>query len=146
VSLLSEALTFDLAKQGMDASFTDQELGGMSGLQEMRKREMHAIGRNPMVRDFLEVTRRGRLREIALGTAKDVADRMEGWFAGRACDGFVISATHVPGAYADFVRLVIPELQRIGSYHKDYAGPTLRDNRGLPRPGIGEWQMAQAAD
>jgi len=140
LSLLSEALNFDFAKKGMDESFTDEELGGMSGMQAMRDRVMQATGRNPTVRDFLEVTRRGRPREAVVGTAKDVADRMEDWFTDRACDGFVISATHVPGAYEDFVRLVIPELQKRGIYHKDYAGPTLRDNLGLKRPAIGEWQ------
>ena len=109
----------------------------MSGMQEMRDRVMRAIGRNPTVRDFLEVTERGRPREAVVGTAKDVADRMEEWFTDRACDGFVISATHVPGAYEDFVRFVIPELQRRGIYHKDYAGRTLRENLGLPRPRAG---------
>ncbi len=146
LSLLSEALNFDFGKKAMDEVFTDEELGGMSGMQEMRDRVMRAIGRNPTVRDFLEVTKRGRPREVALGTAKDVADRMEEWFTDRACDGFVISATHVPGAYAEFVKLVIPELQRRGIYHKDYAGPTLRENLGLARPGIGDWQLKQAAD
>jgi alkanesulfonate monooxygenase SsuD/methylene tetrahydromethanopterin reductase-like flavin-dependent oxidoreductase (luciferase family) len=101
---------------------------------------MTAIGRNPTVRDFLEVTKRGRPREAIVGTAKDVADRMEDWFTSRACDGFVISATHVPGAYEDFVTHVIPELQRRGIYHADYAGSTLRENLGLPRPAIGEWR------
>ena len=45
-----------------------------------------------------------------------------------------------PGAYEDFVTHVIPELQRRGIYHKDYAGPTLRENLGLPRPPIGHWK------
>ena len=46
----------------MDEAFTDEELGGMSGMQAMRDRVMRVIGRNPTVRDFLEVTRRGRPR------------------------------------------------------------------------------------
>lgn len=146
LSLLSEALNFDFARKGMDEAFTSPELEGMSGMQEMRDRVMRAIGRNPTVRDFLEVTRRGRPREAVVGTAKDVADRMEDWFTARACDGFVISATHVPGAYEDFVRFVIPELRRRGIYHKDYAGNTLRENLGLPRPPLGAWQMKLAAE
>jgi len=36
-------------------------------------------------------------------------------------------------------RLVVPELQRRGLFHQDYAGTTLRDNLGLPRPARGEW-------
>ena len=29
------------------------------------------------------------------------------------------------------MRLVVPELQRRGIYHRDYAGATLRENLGL---------------
>ena len=59
---------------------------------------------------------------------------------GRGCDGFVIAATYVPGSYADFVRHIVPELQRRGLFHKDYAGKTLRENLGLPRPTAGAWK------
>jgi hypothetical protein len=33
----------------------------------------------------------------------------------------------------------VPELQRRGLFHREYAGPTLRENLGLPRPARGEW-------
>jgi alkanesulfonate monooxygenase SsuD/methylene tetrahydromethanopterin reductase-like flavin-dependent oxidoreductase (luciferase family) len=56
---------------------------------------------------------------------------MEEWFTGKGCDGFVLAATHMPGSYEDFVTHVVPELQRRELYHKDYAGPTLRENLGL---------------
>jgi hypothetical protein len=59
---------------------------------------------------------------------------MEEWFHSGACDGFVIAATHVPGAYEDVVRLVVPELQRRGVFRERYTGATLRDHLGLPRP------------
>jgi alkanesulfonate monooxygenase SsuD/methylene tetrahydromethanopterin reductase-like flavin-dependent oxidoreductase (luciferase family) len=59
---------------------------------------------------------------------------MEEWYSSAACDGFVLCATHVPGGYEDFVRLVVPELQRRGLFRKEYAGSTLRDNLGLARP------------
>jgi hypothetical protein len=65
---------------------------------------------------------------------------LEQWFTERACDGFVVSATHVPGAYEDFVRFVVPELQRRGLFRKDYAGATLRENLGVPVPPIGAWR------
>ena len=61
-------------------------------------------------------------------------------FVERGCDGFVIAATYVPGSYADFVQHVVPELQRRGLFHKDYAGKTLRENLGLPRPAAGAWK------
>ena len=46
----------------------------------------------------------------------------------------MLAATHVPGTYMDFVQWVVPELQRRGLYHKDYAGATLRENLGIPIP------------
>jgi FMN-dependent oxidoreductase (nitrilotriacetate monooxygenase family) len=140
LSLLSEALNFDFKKKAMDEPFTDDEIQGMSGMQAMRDRVLRMTGRNPTPRDFIEVTRRGRPREAIVGSAKEVADRLEKWFIERACDGFVVAATHIPGAFEDFVRFVVPELQRRGIYHKDYTGATLRENLGLPHPPIGWWK------
>jgi len=56
------------------------------------------------------------------------------------CDGFVVSATHVPGCYEDFVTFVIPELQRRGLFRRDFTGTTLRDNLGIPVPAVGNWR------
>ena len=66
-----------------------------------------------------------------IGDAQTVADTLEEWFLVGAADGFVMFAPHTPGAYEEFSRLVVPELQRRGVYHKDYAGTTLRENLGL---------------
>ncbi len=63
-----------------------------------------------------------------------IADQMEEWFNGGACDGFVVAATHIPGAYEDFVRLVVPELQRRGLFRTEYPGTTLRHSLGLDIP------------
>ncbi len=142
LSLLSEALNFDFKKKGMDEAFTAEELEGMSGMQAMRNRVMQQTKRNPTVRDFLEVTRRGRPREAIVGSAKDVADHLEHWFVERACDGFVIAGTHTPGTFEDFVKFVVPELQRRGLYRKEYAGATLRENMGLPRMRSADWGLA----
>jgi hypothetical protein len=46
----------------------------------------------------------------------------------------------VPGAYEDFVRMVVPELQRRGLFRKDYQGATLRENLGLPIPQSSDWR------
>jgi N-acetyl-S-(2-succino)cysteine monooxygenase len=68
------------------------------------------------------------------GSAKDVADQLEAWFVGKAADGFNLLPHTMPGALDDFVTLVVPELQRRGLFRKDYAGRTLREHLGLPRP------------
>jgi alkanesulfonate monooxygenase SsuD/methylene tetrahydromethanopterin reductase-like flavin-dependent oxidoreductase (luciferase family) len=66
-----------------------------------------------------------------VGTARHVADQMEEWFTTEACDGFVLAATHLPGAFEDVVRMVVPELQRRDLFRKTYTGSTLRDHLGL---------------
>jgi hypothetical protein len=78
-----------------------------------------------------------------VGNPKQVADQMEEWFTTPACDGFVLAATSMPGAYDDVVRLLVPELQRRGLFHRDYEGPTLRDNLGLPMPLAADWRAAR---
>ena len=135
LSLLSEALNFDFASKAMDEPFTAAELAGMQGLQAIRDRVLAVCGTaNPTVRDFIVHSGRGRPRMDMVGGPREVADRLEEWFTGGACDGFVISATHVPGTYAECVRFVVPELQRRGLFRRAYSGATLRDHLGLARP------------
>ncbi|WP_135470572.1 LLM class flavin-dependent oxidoreductase [Crenalkalicoccus roseus] len=144
LALLSEVLNYDFSRKGMDEPFSDEELAAIQGLRAIRDRVVRLSGkRNPTVRDFMRYSARGTVREfpLFLGTPRDVADQMEEWFAGEACDGFVLAATHIPGAYEDFVRLAVPELQRRGLFRRDYAGPTLRENLGLPRAEIGDWRL-----
>jgi FMN-dependent oxidoreductase (nitrilotriacetate monooxygenase family) len=68
------------------------------------------------------------------GTPEQIVDHMEAWFRGDGADGFNISFPWFPGAAVDFVDQVIPELRRRGLVEDGYAGTTLRDNLGLPRP------------
>jgi alkanesulfonate monooxygenase SsuD/methylene tetrahydromethanopterin reductase-like flavin-dependent oxidoreductase (luciferase family) len=148
LSLLSELVNYDFSKKGLDDSFSDEELAELTGGQAVVDRVRKVSGKtNPSVRDFIDVTRRGTFHDHIrfVGSAKDVADGMEQWVEERACDGFVVAASHVPGSYEDFVRFVVPELQRRGIYHKDYAGTTLRETLGLPRPPVGAWRGVAAA-
>jgi FMN-dependent oxidoreductase (nitrilotriacetate monooxygenase family) len=145
LSLLSEALNFDFASKGLDEPLTTEELASFSGLQSIRDRVLRVSGKaNPTVRDFIDISHRGRPDDAIVGGPKEVADALEEQFEGRACDGFVIAATHVPGGYADFVQHVVPELQRRRLYHAEYSGQTLRENLGLARPAIGSWRNGAA--
>ena len=139
--LLAEVLNFDFAAHPLDEPLTTGDLESMTGLQAFRDRVVQQAGEHPTTRDFVNVSGRGTVRELPLfvGTPSEVADGLQEWFE-EACDGFVVAATHIPGAYEDFVRLVVPELQRRGIFHRDYAGPTLRENLGLPFPTRGDWK------
>lgn len=137
LELLSEVLNFDFATKALDDPFSADELAGMTGLRAIIDRVVQLSGTPaPTVNDFIRFSGRGTVREFPtfVGSASDIADEMEGWLTEKACDGFVISATHVPGAYEDFVRLVVPELQRRGLFRRDYTGTTLRENLGLAQP------------
>ena len=110
-----------------------------------RDRVVAATGRTPTVRDFIQVTGRGTLKNPVVGGPKEIADRLEEFWSAPACDGFVIGSTHNPGCFEDFVKFVVPELQRRSLFRKDYTGTILRDHLGLPRPPVGHWQRSIAA-
>ena len=145
--LLSEVLNYDFAKKPLDEPFSDEELAELS-FQGFRDRVIrHSGKKNPTVRDFISVSGRGTVKEHPMfcGNPRQVADQMEEWFTAPACDGFVLAASNMPGAYDDVVRLLVPELQRRGLFQRDYAGPTLRDNLGLPIPRAADWHAARRA-
>lgn len=142
--LLTEAMNFDFGSKPLDEPFTNEELESIQGLHTMRDRVVAEMGgRSPTIRDFIRISGRGRLQNPWVGSAKDVADKFEEYFAAPVCDGFVVGATSVPGTYEDFVKLVVPELQRRGLFRKDYHGTTLRENLGLPRPEVGAWRRVK---
>ncbi|ETW97664.1 MAG: monooxygenase [Candidatus Entotheonella factor] len=141
LSLLAEGLNVDFATKDLDAPMTREEIDGISGFQGLRDQVVRDSGKsNPSLRDFLRHSKRGRPEGAIVGGPKEVTDRLEELFVERVCDGFVVAASHIPGGYADFVRYVIPELQKRGLFHQDYKGLTLRENLGLPRPEIGVWK------
>ena len=145
LALICEVLNYDFSKRDYDAPLTDEDMAAVSGWQAFRDRVVALSGKpNPSVRDFVEYSNRARLKEfnVFIGSPKTVADEMEQWFKEGGCDGFVLAPTHMPGSYEDFVRLVVPELQRRGLFRKEYEGKTLRENLGLPYANSGDWKKS----
>lgn len=134
--LLSEILNFDFASRPIDEPFSDEELASINGLQGLRDKVLRISGiKNPTTADFVKYSGRATVREFPtfVGTPQRIADELEQWFT-ETCDGFVLAPTHIPGAYEDFARLVMPELQRRGLAQTEYAGATLRESLGLGAP------------
>jgi FMN-dependent oxidoreductase (nitrilotriacetate monooxygenase family) len=77
---------------------------------------------------------RGHL--LLIGSAVEVADVLEAWFRAGAADGFNVMPPYFPGQFDTFVDGVVPVLQERGLFRADYAGATLRDHLGLPRPAL----------
>jgi alkanesulfonate monooxygenase SsuD/methylene tetrahydromethanopterin reductase-like flavin-dependent oxidoreductase (luciferase family) len=71
-------------------------------------------------RRLLERFRLGSRYPTVVGDAAAVADELESWVEQTGIDGFNLSRTVTPESYADFIDLVIPELQSRGTYKTAY--------------------------
>jgi FMN-dependent oxidoreductase (nitrilotriacetate monooxygenase family) len=134
LTLLSELMNHDFSGMALDAPITDELIGSVSGIRGLVQNLRRHIGDDVTLADL--AGHRATLLQGPrfVGTGTDIADQMEEWFDGGACDGFTIAATHCPGSYEDVVRMVVPELQRRGLFRDRYTGATLRENLGVARP------------
>ena len=138
LTLLSELMNYDFSGLTLDAPITDELIESVSGIRGLVQNIKTHIGGDTVTLGDLAGHRATLLQGPRfVGTGPDIADQMETWFDNGACDGFVIAATHSPGAYEDVVRLVVPELQRRGVFRDRYEGATLREHLGLARPAVG---------
>lgn len=69
-----------------------------------------------------------------LGSPGDIAEEMETWLREEASDGFTCTFPFLPQGLEGVTDRLVPELQRRGLFRKEYAGSTLREHFGLPRP------------
>jgi FMN-dependent oxidoreductase (nitrilotriacetate monooxygenase family) len=88
----------------------------------------------PTLRGLLHRLAGARGHFVLAGTPEQVADHIETWFTQGAADGFNIMPPWLPGGFDAFAGQVVPLLRRRGLFRENYAGPTLRDHYGLPRP------------
>ena len=134
--LLSELLNYDFGRHAPDERMTDAHLDAISGSRGMAERARSSGDALPTFGEFISQSGRGTIWELPtfVGAPSQIADEMADWFERDACDGFMIAAPYLPGAYQDFARLVVPELRRRGVYREDYIADTLRGNLGLKRP------------
>ncbi|MCY1443340.1 Dimethyl-sulfide monooxygenase [compost metagenome] len=73
-----------------------------------------------------------------MGSPTQVADELLAWIDETDLDGFNLTRIVTPESYADFIDLVIPELQARGAYKTAYAEGSLRHKlfgRGNRLPG-----------
>ena len=88
---------------------------------------------NPTIRQLFRKLTAGGHR-VLIGTPAAIADDFADWLAQEAADGFTIMFPQFPHCVDDFVKLVVPELQRRGLFRREYQGTTLRSHLGLARP------------
>jgi alkanesulfonate monooxygenase SsuD/methylene tetrahydromethanopterin reductase-like flavin-dependent oxidoreductase (luciferase family) len=68
------------------------------------------------------------------GTPENLAQLMTDWHEASACDGFTLMPNVLPDQLTAFVDHVVPILQKRDIARTEYAGTTLREHVGLPRP------------
>jgi alkanesulfonate monooxygenase len=92
-------------------------------------------GRVWTMREIAEHVGIGGRGPVAVGSPREVADEMESWVDETGVDGFNLAYAVMPESFADFVDLVVPELQRRGRYKTAYREGTLREKLvGAGRP------------
>ncbi len=128
IALGVDASTFDLgAPLPDDIPETEASKSGRERAIARARRD------NLTVRQLAQIS--GGYGGLAMvGSPQTIANQMEEYFLGGACDGFNIMFPWVPGGLDEFVDQVVPELQRRGLFRREYEGRTLRENLGLPRP------------
>ncbi len=135
LALLSEVTNYDFSSHSLDDLVTDELIDSVSGIRGLVQGVKKHVGEGQLTLRTLANHRATLLQGPRfVGTGPQIADQMQDWFESRSCDGFVIAATHLPGAFEDFVRLGVPELRRRGIFRSRYTGTTLRENLGLERP------------
>jgi FMN-dependent oxidoreductase (nitrilotriacetate monooxygenase family) len=70
----------------------------------------------------------GELCPQIVGSPEHIVDQLQELFEEYACDGFILTPTLMPGMFEQFVRAVVPVLQKRGLFRRDYMGTTLRDH------------------
>jgi FMN-dependent oxidoreductase (nitrilotriacetate monooxygenase family) len=133
LSLLSSMIGVDLRGHDVDGPLPpipDSETGKSRAvlLSQLAEREKLTIRQL-----YLRIAGARGHKQI-FGTPAEIADHLEAWFTQSAADGFNVMPPYLPGGLADFVDLVIPELQRRGLFRTEYESRTLRGNLGLRHP------------
>ncbi|MGE3917794.1 MAG: nitrilotriacetate monooxygenase, partial [Hyphomicrobiaceae bacterium] len=125
--MVSLRLGYDISKHDLDGPVP--ELPANANSQSFA-RTLFAKARreNMTLRDLYNIAAAARGHWVIWGTPTRIADTLQEWFEGGLADGFMIQPAYFPGAFDDFVDLVVPELQRRGLFRRDYAGATLRDH------------------
>ncbi|CAG9246051.1 N-acetyl-S-(2-succino)cysteine monooxygenase [Paraburkholderia unamae] len=133
LSLLGELMGIDLRGYPVDGPLPEH-LPPSNQQKALRERLVETARRENLTIRELYIRQIGShgLHTI-IGSPTDIADELENWFINEGADGFNIMASHHPGGFDDFARLVVPELRRRGLFRAEYDGKTLRDNLGLPR-------------
>jgi FMN-dependent oxidoreductase (nitrilotriacetate monooxygenase family) len=125
IAELSNALGVDLANVPPDKTLEDMELSqGCRGILDV----MLQGARGVTVAEAGKRWATNQMTPQLVGTPEMIADRLVDLFESECCDGFMLCPSLSPGTYVQFVKTVVPELQRRGVFRKEYKHRTFREN------------------
>ena len=134
LALLSQRMDFDFSGYDADDPVPVIPVTPRGGSRAQLVNEQVAKNPGMTLRKLYKHFAAGRGHGLIVGSATEVADHMERWVIGKACDGFNVMPPLYPRDLQRFVDLVVPELQRRGLYRTKYEATTLRGNLGISRP------------
>jgi long-chain alkane monooxygenase len=100
-----------------------EETPGMQGIATMLLRDY----RRQTLAEVARMYGNGMGGFRAIGTAAQVADKMEEAYEASGGHGFMLRCGELPGSVGDVVALLAPELQRRVRFRTSYKGETLRE-------------------
>ena len=122
---LSNALGVDLSNVPPDKTLDDMELSqGCRGILDV----MLQGARGVTVAEAGKRWATNQMTPQLVGTPEMIADKLVDLFESECCDGFMLCPSLSPGTYVQFVKTVVPELQRRGVFRKEYKHRTFREN------------------
>ncbi|MGI9614169.1 MAG: LLM class flavin-dependent oxidoreductase [Acidimicrobiales bacterium] len=117
---LSGSVGVDLGSLDLDQPLERFEFEGVQGFV---KRLID--GAPPGTRTLRDLARSNMVGQFTVGSAEQVADRLQAWFEA-GIDGFNLVYTTTPGTFVDFVDGVVPVLQERGLVQTEYTPGPLR--------------------
>jgi len=134
LALLTQRMNFDFSAYSPDDAVAELPETADGGSRAQLMNELLEREPGMTLRGLYKHFAGARGHGLVVGSPTDVADHMEEWFIGGACDGFNMMPPVYPRDLHRFIDLVAPELQRRGLYRTEYEATTLRGNLGLTRP------------
>lgn len=143
VPMLSDYIGTDLSAYDIDGPFpdipetaTNKSRSVIGVIKDMAERD------NLNIRQIATRVASSMNHNRVIGTAEDIADKMQLWFENEACDGFLISPLIYPDGLKQFAEQVVPILQDRKLFRREYEGSTLRQNLGIQQAPV----AAKASD
>jgi len=127
IAEISNALGVDMSNEPLDKPLEDMELSqGCRGILDVMLQGTQANGLT--LGEAGKAWATNQMTPQLVGTPKMIADELQDLFESECCDGFMVCPSLSPSSYVQFVKTVVPELQRRGVYRKDYKFATFREN------------------